>query len=60
MLGVQSFSLQPEIAMMLVECCSQERSYLRFYGLLGQVEEESYVIIYIYTDYDVHMTLFIE
>ena len=21
---------------MLVECCSQERSYLRFYGLLGQ------------------------
>ena len=23
--------------MMLVECCSQERSYLRFYGLLGQV-----------------------
>ncbi|CAI8049033.1 Pre-mRNA-splicing factor CWC22 homolog [Geodia barretti] len=28
---------EPEIAMMLVECCSQERSYLRFYGLLGQV-----------------------
>jgi pre-mRNA-splicing factor CWC22 len=27
---------EPEIAMMLVECCSQERSYLRFYGLLGQ------------------------
>lgn len=22
---------------MLIECCSQERSYLRFYGLLGQV-----------------------
>ena len=21
---------------MLIECCSQERSYLRFYGLLGQ------------------------
>ena len=29
---------QPEIAMMLVECCSQERSYLRFFGLLGQVK----------------------
>lgn len=25
-----------EIANMVIECCSQERSYLRFYGLLGQ------------------------
>lgn len=28
--------LQNEIALMVVECCSQERSFLRFYGLLGQ------------------------
>lgn len=28
---------QREIAHMLVEVCSQERSYLRFFGLLGQV-----------------------
>lgn len=32
--------LQEEIANMLIECCSQERSYLRFYGLLGQVKTE--------------------
>ena len=25
-----------EMAMMLLECCSQERTYLRYYGLLGQ------------------------
>ena len=29
--------LQSEVAYMVIECCSQERSYLRFYGLLGQV-----------------------
>ncbi|KAJ9565999.1 hypothetical protein OSB04_001965 [Centaurea solstitialis] len=32
--------LQPgqemEVCMMLLECCSQERTYLRYYGLLGQ------------------------
>jgi len=28
--------VQREIAFMLVECCSQERSYMRFYGMLGQ------------------------
>ena len=28
--------VQKEVALMMVECCSQERSYLRFYGLLGQ------------------------
>ncbi|CAN6485935.1 unnamed protein product [Victoria cruziana] len=32
--------LQPgqemELCIMLLECCSQERTYLRFYGLLGQ------------------------
>ena len=27
---------QGEVTHMLIECCSQERSYLRFYGLLGQ------------------------
>ena len=31
--------------MMLVECCSQERSYLRFYGLLGQVRPPSRVLL---------------
>lgn len=25
-----------ELCNMLVECCSQERTYLRYYGLLGQ------------------------
>ena len=25
-----------EIVTMILECCSQERSYQRFYGLLGQ------------------------
>jgi pre-mRNA-splicing factor CWC22 len=25
-----------ELCTMLLECCSQERTYLRFYGLLGQ------------------------
>ena len=27
---------ESEMAMMLLECCSQERTYLRYYGLLGQ------------------------
>ena len=27
---------ESELAMMLLECCSQERTYLRYYGLLGQ------------------------
>jgi hypothetical protein len=26
----------PEVVTMVLECCSQERSYQRFYGLLGQ------------------------
>ena len=25
-----------EVANMIIECCSQERSYQRFYGLLGE------------------------
>src|SRR5687768_17607048 len=25
-----------ELCNMLIECCSQERTYMRFYGLLGQ------------------------
>ena len=25
-----------ELCNMLIECCSQERTYLRYYGLLGQ------------------------
>ena len=25
-----------EVVKMIIECCSQERSYQRFYGLLGQ------------------------
>lgn len=25
-----------EVCTMLIECCSQERTYLRYYGLLGQ------------------------
>ena len=28
--------LQMELCIMLLECCSQERTYLRYYGLLGQ------------------------
>jgi pre-mRNA-splicing factor CWC22 len=28
--------LELEVANMIVECCSQERTYLRFYGLLGE------------------------
>eukprot|EP01103_Thecamoeba_quadrilineata_P014609 TRINITY_DN4399_c0_g1_i1.p1 TRINITY_DN4399_c0_g1~~TRINITY_DN4399_c0_g1_i1.p1 ORF type:complete len:785 (-),score=211.07 TRINITY_DN4399_c0_g1_i1:109-2463(-) len=28
--------LEMELCTMLIECCSQERTYLRFYGLLGQ------------------------
>lgn len=28
--------LQIELCVMLLECCSQERTYLRYYGLLGQ------------------------
>lgn len=27
---------QMELCIMLLECCSQERTYLRYYGLLGQ------------------------
>ena len=27
---------ESEVATMVIECCSQERSYLRFYGLIGQ------------------------
>jgi len=27
---------EEELSNMIIECCSQERSYLRFYGLLGQ------------------------
>ena len=27
---------QMELCVMLLECCSQERTYLRYYGLLGQ------------------------
>jgi len=30
------WSLQIELCVMLLECCSQERTYLRYYGLLGQ------------------------
>lgn len=30
---------------MLVEVCSQERSYLRFYGLLGQVRYSQYTLL---------------
>lgn len=30
------FILQMELCIMLLECCSQERTYLRYYGLLGQ------------------------
>lgn len=30
------WSLQMELCIMLLECCSQERTYLRYYGLLGQ------------------------
>lgn len=36
--------LQPgqemELCNMIIECCSQERTYMRFYGLLGQVRIE--------------------
>ena len=28
--------LESELTNMLIECCSQERSYLKFYGLLGE------------------------
>jgi pre-mRNA-splicing factor CWC22 len=28
--------VQMELNIMLLECCSQERTYLRYYGLLGQ------------------------
>jgi len=28
--------LQPELANMVIECCSQERTYVRFFGLLAQ------------------------
>ncbi|KAF0699386.1 Aste57867_10047 [Aphanomyces stellatus] len=27
---------EPEICSMLIDCCAQERTYLRYYGLLGQ------------------------
>ncbi|RLO01200.1 hypothetical protein DYB28_016132, partial [Aphanomyces astaci] len=27
---------EPEICAMLIDCCAQERTYLRYYGLLGQ------------------------
>ncbi|XP_015160907.1 pre-mRNA-splicing factor CWC22 homolog [Solanum tuberosum] len=29
-------NMQMELCIMLLECCSQERTYLRYYGLLGQ------------------------
>lgn len=29
-------SVQMELCIMLLECCSQERTYLRYYGLVGQ------------------------
>ncbi|KAJ0980917.1 hypothetical protein J5N97_009172 [Dioscorea zingiberensis] len=29
-------SVRMELCIMLLECCSQERTYLRYYGLLGQ------------------------
>jgi hypothetical protein len=31
-----SMSFQIEICNMVIECCSQERTYMRFYGLLGE------------------------
>eukprot|EP01128_Nolandella_sp_AFSM9_P003838 TRINITY_DN1689_c1_g2_i4.p1 TRINITY_DN1689_c1_g2~~TRINITY_DN1689_c1_g2_i4.p1 ORF type:complete len:559 (+),score=138.78 TRINITY_DN1689_c1_g2_i4:94-1677(+) len=31
-----SDEMQPELVKMIIECCAQERSYRRFYGLLGQ------------------------
>lgn len=31
-----SLLVQMELCVMLLECCSQERTYLRYYGLLGQ------------------------
>ncbi|KAL3529830.1 hypothetical protein ACH5RR_009152 [Cinchona calisaya] len=37
---LQKIKLEPgqemELCIMLLECCSQERTYLRYYGLLGQ------------------------
>ncbi|KAL5580271.1 hypothetical protein UlMin_012713 [Ulmus minor] len=30
------FPMQMELCIILLECCSQERTYLRYYGLLGQ------------------------
>ncbi|XP_019418489.1 PREDICTED: pre-mRNA-splicing factor cwc22-like [Lupinus angustifolius] len=33
---IQFQILKMELCIMLLECCSQERTYLRYYGLLGQ------------------------
>jgi pre-mRNA-splicing factor CWC22 len=33
-MGIEGLEL--EVANMIVECCSQERTYLRFYGLLAE------------------------
>lgn len=34
-IGIQP-SQEADLCSMLLECCSQERTYLRYYGLLGQ------------------------
>ncbi|KAK6144022.1 hypothetical protein DH2020_020842 [Rehmannia glutinosa] len=34
--AISYFQFQMELCIMLLECCSQERTYLRYYGLLGQ------------------------
>jgi pre-mRNA-splicing factor CWC22 len=33
---LETCGMQVELCVMLLECCSQERTYLRYYGLLGQ------------------------
>lgn len=32
----QDWSVQSEVCHMIVECCAQERSYIKFFGLLAQ------------------------
>jgi MA3 domain len=36
MLGCHARRAQSELCNMLTECCSQERSYLTYYGLIAQ------------------------
>ena len=37
------FVLQPDFCTMIIDCCAQQRSYEKFFGLLAQVSDGRYM-----------------